>query len=122
MVRRGIRRHLGVLHVLRADADDHLLAFVRFQLRAGREHVIGDCQPVTAELEGARSVRSSERRLHHVHGGRPDEARDEEVARMVVEVLRCIDLLKHALPDDGDPVAHRHRLDLIVRDVEGRRR
>src|SRR5262245_56275190 len=28
-------------------------------------------------------------------------------------------LLQHAVPHDGDPVAHSHRLHLIVRDVDG---
>ena len=39
---------------------------------------------------------------------------------MVVERLRVVDLLQLALPHDGDAVAHRHRLDLVVRDVDRR--
>ena len=31
------------------------------------------------------------------------------------------DLLEHAVAHRRDPVAHRHRLDLVVRDVDGRR-
>ena len=40
---------------------------------------------------------------------------------MVVELLRRADLLEEAVPHDGDPVAHRHGLDLVVGDVDGRR-
>ena len=40
---------------------------------------------------------------------------------LVVEVLRRADLLEHGLAHDGDPLAHRHRLDLVVGDVDDRR-
>ena len=40
---------------------------------------------------------------------------------MVVQVLRRVDLLQQALAHHGDARAHRHRFDLVVRDVdEGR--
>ena len=60
-------------------------------------------------------------RGHEVHGGRTDEAGDEEVRAARVELLGRPDLLQHAELHDGDAVAHRHRLDLIVRDVDRRR-
>ncbi len=37
------------------------------------------------------------------------------------EVLRRADLLEQAVAHDRDAVAHRHRLDLVVGDVDGRR-
>ena len=37
---------------------------------------------------------------------------------MVVQVLWGVDLLEVAILDHGDPIAHRHRLDLIVGDVQ----
>ena len=37
---------------------------------------------------------------------------------MVVEVLGRVDLLQVAVLEHGDPVAHRHRLDLVVGDVD----
>ena len=46
---------------------------------------------------------------------------DEEVLRPVVEALRRVDLLQDALVHHRDAVAHRHRLDLVVRDVDRRR-
>ena len=55
-----------------------------------------------------------------VHRGAPDEAADEEVDGPVVELLRRRDLLQLALAHDRDAVAHRHRLDLVVRDVDRR--
>ena len=45
---------------------------------------------------------------------------DEEVLRPVVQPLRRIDLLQPALAHHGDAVAHRHRLDLVVRHVHRR--
>jgi hypothetical protein len=58
---------------------------------------------------------------HEVHRGRADEARDEHVARARVQVLRRADLLQYAQLHDRDAVAHRHRLDLVVGDVDRRR-
>ena len=55
-----------------------------------------------------------------VHRRRPDEARDEEVRRPVVDVRRRVDLLELARAQDRDAVAHGHRLDLVVRDVDRR--
>ena len=43
---------------------------------------------------------------------------DEPVDRGVVEDLRRADLLEQAFVHDGDPLAHRHRLDLVVGDVD----
>ncbi len=54
--------------------------------------------------------------------GDPMNPATKRLFGMVVEVLRCVDLLENPLADHGDPVAHRHRLDLVVCDVEGRRR
>ena len=56
-----------------------------------------------------------------VHRRRADEARDEQVRRLVVELLRPVDLLEHAHAHDRDAVAHRHGLDLVVSDVDRRR-
>jgi len=61
------------------------------------------------------------RSLEQVHRRRPDEPGDEEVERLVVEVLRPVDLLQDAHAHDGDPVTHRHRLDLVVGHVDRRR-
>ena len=54
-----------------------------------------------------------------VHRRRADEAGDERVGRRVVERARAVDLLQNAVQEHGDPVAHRHGLDLVVRDVDG---
>ena len=59
-------------------------------------------------------------RLDEVHRRRADERGHEQVARAVEEVLRRVDLLQHAVAHDGHPLAERHRLDLVVRHVDGR--
>ena len=58
--------------------------------------------------------------LDEVHRGRADERGDEEVRRLAVERLRTIDLLHGAGAHHRDARAERHRLDLVVRDVDGR--
>ena len=60
------------------------------------------------------------RHLLQVHRGGADESRDEHVRRMREEHARLVHLLQLAAVEDGDPVAHRHRLDLVVRDVHRR--
>ena len=58
---------------------------------------------------------------HEVHRGRADEPGHEDVDRLRVELLRGADLLEHAELHHRDPVAHRHRLDLVVGHVDRRR-
>ena len=55
-----------------------------------------------------------------VHPRRADEAGDEAVGGVVVEVERRADLLDAAGAQHDDPVGQRHRLDLVVRDVDHR--
>ena len=53
--------------------------------------------------------------------GEPMNDGDEQVHRPRVERLRRVDLLDAAVAHDGDALPERHRLDLVVRDVDGRR-
>ncbi len=59
--------------------------------------------------------------LEHVHGWISDERRDEAVSRAVVDLVRRRELLQLALAHDRHEVGHRHRLGLVVRDVQRRR-
>ena len=52
--------------------------------------------------------------------GEPMNPPTNRLTGLLVELLRRRDLLELALAHDGDPVAHRHRLDLVVRDVDRR--
>ena len=58
--------------------------------------------------------------LDEVHRRRPDERRDEQAPRLVVQALRRVELEDLPRAHDGDAVAERHRLDLVVRDVHRR--
>ena len=55
-----------------------------------------------------------------VHRGRADEPGDEEVDRLREQLAGRRHLLQQALVEHGHPVTHRHRLDLVVGDVDGR--
>ena len=52
---------------------------------------------------------------------RADEVGDEQRGRPVVDVARSRDLLDDAIVHHGDRVGHRHGLELVMRDVDGRR-
>ena len=60
------------------------------------------------------------RERQQVHRRRADEAGDERVRRAFVEIDRRRGLLDPAAVQQHDLVGHRHRLDLIVRDVDHR--
>jgi hypothetical protein len=83
--------------------------------------VLPERELLIAEVRAETAVLPVESRLEHVHRRASDEPADEEVDRAVVQLLRRGNLLKLALSHDGDAVAHRHCLDLVVRDVDGGR-
>src|SRR5690625_1401869 len=109
----GDRRVAAQAQVLGANANVDLLAVVGQQLLGelgvGLDvHLLGADEAV---LYGA---------YHEVHGGRADEAGHEAVDRPGVEVDGAVDLLDEAILHDHDAVTHRHGLDLVVGDVDGR--
>ena len=59
--------------------------------------------------------------VDQTHLRRTHEPGDERVCRMRVDFARTTDLLQNPLAQHGNTIAHRHGLDLIVRDVERRR-
>jgi hypothetical protein len=98
----------AVLEVGRPNADQHA------PLRHGE---LGrECESVAAEA----SLALRDHGLDEVHRRRADEGGDEEVGRRVEQVLRRVHLLEAAVADDRDTLAERHRLDLVVRDVDRR--
>ena len=104
--------------VLRPDAerdrpvglgrDAELVAVERQTALAGDEG-----GPVAGLLEPA---------FDEIHPRRADEAGDEPVGRAVVDVERAAELLDALVLHHRDPVGERHRLDLVVGDVDHRGR
>jgi len=111
-----VEREAGVLEVLGAHARDDL---------ARPSPAAGEAVPQPAfERHGPErqtQLAVLETGIDEVHRRRADEARDEEVDRIVVELLRRTDLLEMPAAHDGDPIAEGHGLRLVVRDVERRR-
>ena len=58
--------------------------------------------------------------LDEVHRRRADECGDEEVVRARVQLGGAVALQDVAVPHDRDTLAQRHRLGLVVRDVDRR--
>src|SRR4051794_10618988 len=102
--------------MLGAEARDERLA----ALRGGRVAVASGQRdrPVGGADESGAAAGAVDLHVDEVHRRAADEPCDEPVDRGVVEGLRGADLLEHALAHHGDPLAHRHRLDLVVGDVD----
>ncbi len=81
-------------------------------------HGGGQRQPRASEVDGDVVAVALDAAQGHVHRRRADEPGDEDVVRVVVQELRRADLLQHTVLHQRDPVAHRHRLDLVVGDVD----
>ena len=101
--------------VLRARAEDHLLAVFARRVRA----CSGTLTPA-GHLDLRAPCVAPHRPGQEIHRGRADEARDEEVRGLVVELERLAALLDHAVAHHDDLVGHRHRLDLVVGHVDRR--
>ena len=79
-----------------------------------RERVAVDLGDRGAELDAALGQVGREQ----VHGRAADEAGDEHVRRLLVQVARGADLLQDAVLEHRDAVAHGERLGLVVGDVD----
>jgi hypothetical protein len=67
------------------------------------------------------AVRALELGLEEIHGRTADEAGHEHVGRVGVDLSRGVELLQHAVAQDGDTAAHGHGLDLVMSHVDDRR-
>jgi hypothetical protein len=102
----------GMAHVLGADAEDDGGAVADAPGFLG-----GKRQALGAEHHGA----ALDPHVEEVHRRAADEVRDEAVGGPFVERDRVGRLFDVARPHDDDAVGHRHRLDLVVGDVDGGR-
>ena len=111
-------RQQGVVEVLGPDADDDGLADVVAQRGPVLEDLWVDRHRLAADRHRADAVVVDDLAVEQVHRRRADERRDEDVVGMVVERLGRVDLLEDPVLQHRDAVAHRHRLDLVVGDVD----
>src|SRR5437773_963254 len=98
-----------------------------------RSNAVADVKPFVGGRFTQRRPADTVLRFHHcmgappqlaiddVHGGRPDELRDEQVSRMIVELEWCADLFDHTIVHNDDAIGHRHGLYLIMRHIYRRR-
>ena len=104
--------------MLGPDTDAERAPHIPLELRAAPGELGRDFENLLADLAAETAVSLLELRHDEVHLGTADEARDEEVGRVLVQLLRLSNLLELAFAQHGHPVAHRHCLHLIVRDVD----
>src|SRR6516162_8120691 len=99
--------------VLRPDAVDDGMSVAAVRRRQQRQTHAVDAR----EFQAAVGVDPP---VEEIHRRRADEARDEQVLRPIVKLERRADLFHQAVMHDHDAVGERHRLDLIMGDVDGR--
>src|SRR5579883_3445869 len=61
-----------------------------------------------------------EARRDEVHRRRAHEAGDEHIGRPIIDFARLVELLQFAVMHHGDARGERHRLDLVMRDIDRR--
>ncbi len=109
------------LDVLRTQSELRLTARLDLVLElGGAEDLCGERHVDIGAAKAPASVDRLEHAGDQVHRRRSEERGDEDVRRTPVDVLWRADLLQDAVVHHCDPVAHGHRLDLIVRDVHRR--
>ncbi len=94
---------LGGTQAFRADAQD------RGPVGRARELDLGIAE---------HRLPAADSRVDQVHRGRADEAGDEGRGRAVVELQRLADLLHLAAVQHDQPVGQRHRLELVMGDID----
>ena len=73
---------------------------------------------VTFENNSARAVHPLDRAFKEIHGRRTHKIGDKEIGWRIVNLGRRPDLLQLTILQDGDLGRKRHRLNLIVRDID----
>ena len=99
----------GKFEMLWPDAEND---FARTRGRLGHQH------GRQAAVIGQNDLVALDPRRQEIHRRCADEAGDEEVARVLVDLLGAADLLDDARFHHHDPVGHRHRLDLVMGDED----
>ncbi len=103
--------------LLRSYAEDQLAPLLQAGLQAQRQF---DTVLAAIEQAGPASVPALQAQRNEIHRRRTDEAGDEQVGRVVVDLLRRAELLDDAVLHHRHLVAEGHGLDLVVGDIHGR--
>ena len=114
--------HFLIMYVLRTNAQDDFLVHIVRQVLIDLSlrnydlilHATGGLCVVGAELNHILAVTLVQHCFDEVHLGRTQEASNELVDRLIIQYLRCIDLLNKTILHNNDPVAHGHCLGLVV--------
>ena len=107
----------GSQDVFRTDAEDNLLAVV-VAVDHGLRLVSGKLDALAVEFEISLALRNPCGSIQEVHLRGSHEACDEEIAGVVIEVLRGIDLLNDTVLHNDDSGSQSHSLGLVMCDVD----
>ena len=110
---------IGERDKLRAHAKEHLLVLV--SLNFALQQVV-ERQSLIAQRQMQATTVLNQLAGTNIHLRRADKPGDKHIFRLVVEIVRGINLHNVAELHHADAVAHGHRFRLIVGDVDGGRR
>ena len=103
--------------MLGANAE---LCRIASRLATAHEPHTADIQPVTAEFSfGAATGELGDLAIEEIHLRRSEEAGDKFIGRHVEQVHRRADLHDFTVLQHNDLVGERHRLDLVMRHING---
>ena len=108
--------HRLVMDTFRTQTGNHFFANVFIQ-HAFRRLFSGKLERVAFKIEEHIVAFFGQRAVDEVHLRRADKSGHENVAGIVIKVLRRIDLLNKTVFHDHDTGGHRHSLDLVVRHI-----
>ena len=107
-----MRARIHDLQRFRPKAQDHLV--VVFGGEGSNVGVVKRDACLTCSSDLAFDIERGD-----VHGWRADEAGDEDIVGVLVQLARGAHLLEFAEVEHGDAITHGQRLGLVVRDVDG---
>ena len=107
------------LSVLRTDAEDDILR-LDVILQEALFLILAELNLYATEFRKELVTLAGQMAIKHIHNGHADEACDEEVCRMIEDILRSADLLNITVTHDDNSVTEGHSFGLVMGDVNKR--
>ena len=117
----NIMRTTSIRNPLRPQTQDNFLANLPLNLSRGERQIQHTTLDPGINLNANARTLLNQLALDEIHRRRTNKPCDKEVRRRIINILRRPKLLHNPILHDRDPIAQRHRLDLIMRHINDRR-